>query len=280
MKVILTSAINIATQEEIVNFIMGACELASVVNNQVASSGIQISRIVLTHNPRERPSIDPQVYSNSQLPVDILDTRTSATIKHYRKRKLEGLGHWWMGSAEMAFNSNADYVFYLPVDLCWNISPHNTVVDPEYYAQMIQAIDDNKPDLIIGNYKTKDHTKEWAESLILGQLMGVFSDHPCFSTFQQYFGYFKKDKISRVRTEFWGMKRSFFDSFRLIDDPHVKSDDPTLQLILSAILDRKTIKVVDLGYYATKTGRGYPMRQLKRVDPITCMYRMRYANWT
>ena len=82
--------------------------------------------------------------------------------------------------------------------------------------------------------------------LILGRLLGAFANHPRYNAFQAYFGFFRKNRISRVRTEFWGIKRSFFNAFKLIDEPHVKSDDPTLQLVLNAILTRKVIEVVDI----------------------------------
>jgi len=166
---------------------------------------------------------------------------------------------------------------------------------------MIEAVAD-RPDLIIGNYKTEDHPKEWAESQIAGYLLGVFANHPLYSALRGYFGYFdeneKRDKekdkgkdknrITRVRTEFWGMKRSFFETFfsdpnsenfSLVDEPHIGESDPTLQFVLSAILHKRVIKVVDLGRYETKAGGGNPMDQLKRVAPVVRVYRERFKNW-
>lgn len=284
MNVILTSSINKAKKEDIASFVTEAPKLAKEVN-QFVPSGIQISKIILTlndpdslNNPIDSDNL--KNLSSGEPPVDICDASQCETIKYKNENSLSGLGHWWLGSVDIAFKCDVDYVFYLPVDLDWTHSRQNTVIDPESYAQMMQAIVDKpKPDLVIGNYKTEDHTKEWVESLILGHVLGVFADHPHYDKFLENFEYFKEDKISRVRTEFWGIKRSFFNNFKLVKQSDVKSADPTLQVILNAILTNKFIKVVDLGCYKTSSSGGTVMEQLKRVESIISIYRRRFEKW-
>jgi len=251
--------------------------LATEVNRLV--NNVCISTIVLSDNEkgdhRSKNPLDLSPYAKLESPSVIYsDSHASRIVKDLKTRGFGlSLGHLWFAGIEGAFGNGAAYVFYFPLDVDWEFNKDkNSVVGPEGVSQLIQAVDDG-PNVILGNYRTESAEKETTEHRILGAVEGIFSDHVAYSVFREYFR--GKNAIRRIRSEFFGISRKAFDSFRLID---VGSQDPTIQLVLHAILNSLPINTVDLGVYKTQPPND-PDWQFDRAIPIIRQYRARFQNW-
>jgi len=181
--------------------------------------------------------------------VDIQCLNTPVNI-----RKDKGMAHWWYTCVQRAFNvsSPVDAVLYYPIDVCWEDTPKNTVVNTFRVCGMLKQLSKNDNELlVIGNYVSTNRNKEWIEEEVLHILR---SKYPNLSK-----------EVTRVRSEFWGISRKLFENF---EKKHFKNgqfpiaDDPILLLIMYCLLADKTIMPYDLGSYRVEGEWGHEkMRQ-------------------
>ncbi|HUW83558.1 MAG TPA: hypothetical protein VMZ31_12265 [Phycisphaerae bacterium] len=201
-----------------------------------------------------------------------------ASVRKPSERTGKGMGHWWYTCVDEAINRapSVNAVLYYPVDVCWDDSAENTVVNAFRLCGMLKHLSATSEEvLLLGNYASTNARKELIEEHVLHLLREAY---PMLKEADM-------EEVTRVRTEFWAITPGLFRTFKSAclengDFPVVP--DPTLLLLIYCLEAKARVDTYDLGMYRAEGDYDNEKvrKQIERAKKIVSDFKGRFLQRT